>query len=133
MVASLKTYDVDHTTGFTYSLVGGRTDLFEIASGSSIVVKNGAQINFEANTQFTLRCPSDSTPLAELMFETMIVQVIDGNEAPTAVSDSAIATEAGGANNSAAGTNPSGNVADQRHRRRCGRTRRQLAVSQPEP
>ncbi len=32
IVAAFKTYDVDHTSGFTYSLVGGRTDLFEVSA-----------------------------------------------------------------------------------------------------
>ncbi len=54
LVASFKAYDVDHSSGFTYALVGGRTDLFEIASGSNLTVKSGAAINFESNSSFTV-------------------------------------------------------------------------------
>ncbi len=80
---------------FTYALVGGRTDLFEIASGSNLTVKSGAAINFESNSSFTVDVQvTDAGGLTYV--ETVSIQVIDRNETPTAASDSAIAVEAGG-------------------------------------
>ncbi len=109
LVASFKAYDVDHSSGFTYTLVGGRTDLFEIASGSNLTVKSGAAINFESNSSFTVDVQvTDAGGLTYV--ETVSIQVIDRNETPTAASDSAIAVEAGGISNGVAGTNPTGNV-----------------------
>ncbi len=51
---------------------------------------------------------TDSDGLTSTAQVTVTIQ--GANDTPTAVNDSAIAVEAGGVNNAAAGTNPTGNV-----------------------
>ncbi|HBJ36396.1 MAG TPA: hypothetical protein DDZ51_16940 [Planctomycetaceae bacterium] len=105
--------DADATNNtITYSLddtAGGR---FTIDPTTGVVtVADGSLLNFEDATshQITVRAASIDGSTATTV---MVIQVIDVNENPVAVSDAATATEAGGVSNASTGTNPTGNVLD---------------------
>ncbi|HBJ36030.1 MAG TPA: hypothetical protein DDZ51_15035, partial [Planctomycetaceae bacterium] len=108
IVSRLGSNDPDPNDDVTFTLVGGDTTNFEIV-GNEIRVKAGANLDYETQTSHTVTVRA--TDEAGLFHEQVItIAIVDVNEAPIAVADTAIAVEAGGTANSIAGTNPTGNV-----------------------
>jgi hypothetical protein len=75
--------DVDDGEGLSYSLIS-ESSLFEI-QGDQVVVKNGAQINYESDDEHTLNIQVTDENGASYQQEIQI-QVSDINETPTDIS-----------------------------------------------
>ncbi|MFN9963292.1 MAG: cadherin domain-containing protein [Planctomycetota bacterium] len=103
--------DLDGTANaITYSLEDDAGGRFAIDSSTGVVtVANGSLINYEEATSqtITIRASSADGSFSTGTF-TFLVENI--NEAPTAISDHGLASEAGGLSNSTGGNNASGNV-----------------------
>ncbi len=112
VVALAGARDVDTVSADTraYSLTNDASGRFAInATTGVITVLDGSQLNFEAATSHTITVRV--TDASNLTYdENFTIAVSNVNEAPTSVSDSATAVEAGGVSNGTAGTNPTGNV-----------------------
>lgn len=108
VVSRLAANDPDDKDDVTYSLVGGDTTNFEIV-GNEILVKSGANIDFEAAATRTVT--ARSTDETGLTFDQDIeITIIAVNEIPIAVADTDNAVEAGGVGNAIAGNDSTGNV-----------------------
>ena len=104
-------FDTDATTNtVTYSLIDDAGGRFAINATTGVVtVADGTLLNFEAAASHDITIQATSSDLSTAT-QLLTIWVTDSNEAPVAVSDVAIAVEAGGTANGTAGTNPSGNV-----------------------
>jgi VCBS repeat-containing protein len=83
VAAQLSAMDVDDGEGLSYSLIS-ESSLFEI-QGDQVVVKNGAQINYESDDEHTLNIQVTDENGASYQQEIQI-QVSDINETPTDIS-----------------------------------------------
>ncbi|XZE19693.1 VCBS domain-containing protein [Pirellulaceae bacterium SH449] len=109
-----ESYGIDNlavmSVGLTYQLLDDADGRFAINSlNGEITVANGSLLNFEASSSHTITVRAID-PAGLTFDKTVTINLNDVNESPTAVADTAIAVEAGGANNGVAGVNPSGNV-----------------------
>ncbi|MFN9985896.1 MAG: beta strand repeat-containing protein, partial [Pirellula sp.] len=102
--------DLDAATTLTYSLTDSAGGRFAIhSSNGGITVANSSLLNFESNTAHTIVVQA-TDQLGLSYSQTVTINVSDVNDAPTAMIDTSIATEAGGVSNGTPGSNPTGNV-----------------------
>ncbi len=95
VVAQMSTQDVDDGESFTYAITDDASGLFEI-SGDQIVVKTGADVNFETGSTHDVSVQvTDANGLTHT--QTVSLTVNDINEAPTDIIFDAGGADAGSA------------------------------------
>lgn len=86
-LGTLATVDTDANDTFTYSITGGANKELFVISGSSLQLKAGTAINYEAMTTPSLNLELSTTDSGGLTFsKSFTLAVNDVNEAPTAIS-----------------------------------------------
>ncbi|MFO0923541.1 MAG: VCBS domain-containing protein [Pirellulales bacterium] len=103
--------DSDATTNtISYTLDDSAGGRFAIHGSTGVVtVANGSLLDAAQSTSHTITVRATSLD-GSSSTQTITITVANLNDAPTAVSDTAIATEAGGVANGTSGNNPTGNV-----------------------
>jgi VCBS repeat-containing protein len=103
--------DSDATTNaVTYDLIDDAGGRFAInATTGDVTVTDGTLLNFESSASHNITVRATSSDLSTAT-QVMTIILIDVNEMPVTVTDTATAVEAGGSSNGTAGTNPTGNV-----------------------
>jgi VCBS repeat-containing protein len=85
-VGTLSTIDVDVGDSYTYTLLDSAGSRFKLV-GDTLQVDDGSQLNYETASSHTIQVRS--TDEGGLSFtKSLIIQITDVNEAPTAVADS---------------------------------------------
>ena len=80
VVAQLTAHDIDNADGFVFELGGESAALFEVV-GNQLIVKEGADLNFEAQSEYHLEI-SVTDPAGNTYTQAVTIDLNDINEVP---------------------------------------------------